>query len=116
MATNFVQMGHFVTVPAPSGGVTSNDPVLIGSLFGVALATAAQGDAVSMATAGVFRLPKTASGDASEAWSLGDPVYFDPATGKLTKVPGALQRVGVCLVAAANDAALAVVRLDGIAR
>lgn len=56
---NFVQAGHVVNVPAPTGGVSSGNGVLVGSLFGIAATDAAQGERVEIAVSGVFRLPIT---------------------------------------------------------
>ncbi|MFZ1415230.1 MAG: DUF2190 family protein [Defluviicoccus sp.] len=39
----YVQPGHTLTITAPSGGVTSGHGVLIGTLFGIAQADAAEG-------------------------------------------------------------------------
>lgn len=58
---NYIQEGRMITVAAPIGGVASGDGVVIGALFGVATKTAASGETVTLATDGVFDLPKLAS-------------------------------------------------------
>jgi predicted RecA/RadA family phage recombinase len=58
---NFIQRGDMITVTAPTGGVTSGQGVLVGSLFGVAATTAAEGESVEIDTVGVYELPKLVS-------------------------------------------------------
>jgi predicted RecA/RadA family phage recombinase len=36
MAKNYLHEGWTITVPAPTGGVHSGDPILVGGFFGVA--------------------------------------------------------------------------------
>ena len=75
MATNFVQRGHTVTVPAAlnSGGTTSGVPVVVQSLCGVALVTTSASTKFEMGIAGVFEIQSVAAGD----YDWGSPVYFD---------------------------------------
>jgi len=54
---NFVASGEVLTVPAPSA-VASGQPVLVGSIFGVALRAAASGEPVEIAMRGLATLPK----------------------------------------------------------
>jgi predicted RecA/RadA family phage recombinase len=95
---NFIQPGKNLTVAAPTGGVTSGDPVLIGALFGVAAFTAAETAEVELVTEGVFTLPKTTG----EAWSVGDVLYWDATGKKLTTTVGSNKRVGFATAAAAT--------------
>jgi predicted RecA/RadA family phage recombinase len=79
---NYIQEGRMITVAAPAGGVTSGD----GVVFGVASKTAAAGETVTIATEGVFDLPKLASaviaaGDAV-AWDNTAKLVNAPATGR----------------------------------
>lgn len=109
---NFVQPGHNITASAPLGGVTSGDPVLIGSLFGVASTTQAAGEEVELSTVGVFDLRK-----AAVAVTPGAVAYFDASEGKVTTDDdtGANKRVGIFIAAAADSATTGRVRLDGAA-
>lgn len=97
--TNFIQDGKTVTVAAPQGGVTSGALVVIGSLIGVACATAAAGVDVALATEGVFSLPK-----AAEEIAVGNLLYSD--SGTLTKTPGTDSKplVGVAVSAVGTNA------------
>lgn len=98
---NFVQHGDILTVAAPAGGVSSGDPVLVGSIFGVASCTAAQAADVEIVTEGVFTLPKATGA----AWAVGDVVYWDATAKNITKTSTANTKVGVATaVAASGDA------------
>lgn len=69
---NYLQPGDTVTIPAPAGGVASGAPVVVGSLKGIASATAAEDEAVAIARKGVFQVTK----EAGAAWSIGDKIYL----------------------------------------
>jgi len=74
MATNQRYEGEVIPVIA-TGTWTSGQPVLAGSLFGVAVKAAASGDAVGLAIEGVWALPK--QGGAGVTFAQGAKVYFD---------------------------------------
>ena len=57
MATNFVQAGSQITIPAPDL-VSSGAVVIAGSIVGVALGGAASGQPVDVAVTGIWELPK----------------------------------------------------------
>lgn len=105
---NFVQNGDIITVPAPSGGVTSGDGVLIGSLFGVAQATAAATVPVAIKTRGVFTLPKTSA----QAWTVGALIYWDASEDECTTVDTDNTVIGVAVAVAANPSATGTVLLQ----
>ncbi|MCA3572320.1 MAG: DUF2190 family protein [Aestuariivirga sp.] len=109
---NFVQAGNNITALAPTGGVASGDPVLIGSLFGVAGTDAAEAAEVELATVGVYDLPKAAL-----AVTAGAVAYFDASAGVVTTDDnmGSNLRVGIFVAAAADSATIGRVRLDGAA-
>jgi predicted RecA/RadA family phage recombinase len=108
---NYIQEGRIITVAAPTGGVTSGDGVVVGALFGVATKTAAAGETVTIATTGVFELPKLASA----VIAAGDPVAWDD-TAKQVDVPGpGRYPIGTAIEAAGNGVTIVRVRLDGIA-
>lgn len=107
---NYIQNGDMITVTAPIGGVTSGQGLLVGSLFGVVAATAAEGEAVEFATTGVFELPK----DAATVIDTGDRVAWND-TAKEIALPGVgLYLVGIAVTAAGNGTTTVRVRLDGI--
>ena len=76
----FIQKGEAITIAAPSGGVSSGDPVLIESLFGIASTDAAEGNDIAIATVGVFTLSKVST----DAFTVGAVAYFDAGTGLVT--------------------------------
>jgi predicted RecA/RadA family phage recombinase len=104
---NFIQPGNTLTGIAPVGGVLSGDPVLLGSVFGVAAFDAVEGAEFEISTVGVYDLPKTTG----QAWAFGDPLYWDAATKKLTKTTADNLRVGTASKIAASDAATGNVKI-----
>ncbi|MFE3837914.1 DUF2190 family protein [Pseudogemmobacter sonorensis] len=108
---NYVQPGNTVTFTA-SGTVTSGQPVTMGSLFGVAVTDATNGQSFEATLAGVFDLPK-----ATGAVTAGAKVYFDASEGKVTTDDdeGANALIGAAIEGAASDAITARVRLNGVA-
>jgi predicted RecA/RadA family phage recombinase len=100
-----------ITVAAPAGGVTSGDGVVIGALFGVASKTAAAGETVTVATEGVFDLPKLASA----VIAAGDPVAWDNSAKQVNAPATGRYPIGTAIEAAGNGATIVRVRLDGVA-
>jgi predicted RecA/RadA family phage recombinase len=112
MATNYVQEGCFVTVAAPTGGTTSGNAYLITGIFGVASTTQLVGVDVELATEGVWTLTKVGS----QAWSVGDRIYWDDANSRCSSDAGAGIYIGVCTAAVASGAGDTTgnVRLNGL--
>lgn len=107
----FIQNGDVITVTAPAGGVASGEGVVVGSLFGIATFTAAEGEPVEIATRGVYVLPK----ESTTVIVAGDQVAWD-AGAKQINLPGTgLYPVGIATEAAGNGVATVRVRLDGVA-
>ena len=111
MATNHVQDGKILTLPAPTGGVVSGTAYLFGALLGVALATAAEGEDCAFAVEGVWTLPKVSA----QAWTAGARVYWDNAAKNVTTVATSNTLIGCAAAAAANPSAEGAVRLNGAA-
>ena len=103
---NYVQHGKTITLVAPYG-VTSGDGLLVGAIFGVATASAAIGEAVEAALVGVFDLKKVAS----QAWAVGDKVYWDNTAKETTKTATSNTLIGVAIDAVGNGASDTVGRL-----
>lgn len=114
MATNYIQEGETVTVAAPSGGVTSGLGYKIGGLFGVATTTQDAGVDVELATEGVWELVKVGS----QAWSVGDVVYWDDGNDRCTKTASGNYEIGIAVEAVGSGAGATKgkVRLNGVAR
>jgi predicted RecA/RadA family phage recombinase len=110
MAKNFIQPGRVLSIAAPTGGVTTGVGVLIGSLFGVALQTAAAGVSVDLHTEGIWSLAKTSA----QAWAIGDKIYWDNVNKRCDNALAAGFRfIGYATAAAANPSAVGTVRLAG---
>lgn len=75
----YVQDGEVITLTAPAA-VNSGDPVLVGSVLGVAQADAASGDPVTLVRRGVFTLPKAAG----QSWTEGAKLYWSTANSNFT--------------------------------
>ena len=91
---NFIGVGNRVTLTA-AAVTTSGQPVLIGSLFGIAENAAAIGEPMVLVMNGIYDLPKTAS----QAWTIGLLIYWDVATSRVTNVVATNKLVGVAVLA-----------------
>lgn len=109
---NYVQPGEVLELTAPSGGVVSGTPVLIGALVVIPAVDAAQTVKFSAAVVGVYEVPK-ATGD---AWLEGEKVYWDVADGNFNQSSSGNTLVGVAARAAESADATGFVRFDGVAR
>lgn len=107
----FIQNGDVITVTAPTGGVASGDGVIVGSLFGIAAFTAAEGDPVEIATRGVYILPK----EPTAVIAAGAQVAWDAAEKRIDLPGTGLYPVGIATEAAGNGITTVRVRLDGVA-
>lgn len=105
---NQVGPGHALNVVAPVGGMTAGLVYIFGSMFGVSANTNLAGDTGVIWTEGVFSLPKVAA----QAWTVGIPIYWDPAVGLATSVAAALVKIGVATDIAANPTSVGNVRLN----
>ena len=106
---NFRRSGNSIPVAAPAGGVVAGDGVLVGSLFGIAAADAAEGATVEIALIGVFEVKKTSA----QAWTIGAKVYWDAANKVATTTASGNSLIGVAVEQAANPSATGLVRLNG---
>ena len=96
---NFLQDGDVLTVTAPYD-VDSGDGCLVGSLFGVAAFDADSAGMVEIVTEGVFNLAKTTS----QAWTVGQKMYWDDSGKKVTSTSSSNKLIGVATkVAGSND-------------
>ena len=103
---NYVQPGKTITLAAPYA-VSSGDGLLVGAIFGVSTASAAIGEAVEAALVGVFDLKKAAS----QAWAVGDKVYWDNTAKETTKTATSNTLIGVAVEVVGNGASDTVGRL-----
>lgn len=109
---NFVQNGKNIDITAPYE-VASGGGVLLGQLFGVAIANIANGEEGAIATEGVYTLTKaTGSGTGLTAGGL---AFWDNSAKKVTGVSAGNTLVGCALAAAVTADAVATIRLNGVA-
>ena len=109
MATNYVQPGESLILPAPSGGVVANRVYLIGSVAMVALETAAETVPCAFAVGGVWEFPK--DGTAAVNFAAGEFVFWNPTTNIIAKTATGNIKVGYAVAAAANAATTVRVKL-----
>lgn len=107
---NYVQPGKTITFTAPYV-IASGDGLLVGSIFGVATGAAGNGETVEAALVGVFDLKKAPS----QAWAVGDKIYWDNTNKETTSVATGNTLIGVAIDAVGNGAGETVgrVRLNG---
>ncbi|WFS01598.1 DUF2190 family protein [Rhizobium tumorigenes] len=94
---NFLQPGHSIDVPAPTGGSVSGMPVIIGSLIGIASVTALAGTLIAIQRTGCYSLPK-----AAQALTLGAKVYWDATNKVITTTSASNTLIGTAIADAAS--------------
>ena len=105
---NYLGDGDVLIIIAPTA-VVSGQPLLIGSMFGVCLASAAQGQPVEFWLKGIYQLPK----NSPEVWTQGVGLYWDNINAFVTLTSSGNTRIGVAAAAAANPSSVGNVRLNG---
>ncbi len=104
MATNFIQEGDTLTLIAPSGGVVAGKGYVIGSLFVVALTTAAAAAEFQGMTEGVFLMTKNTHAS-TKAFTAGEAIFWDNGADKRwDKTASGFFQIGVAVEAAASTA------------
>ena len=112
MASNYSQPGDTLTLIAPSGGVVAGKGYVIGSLFVVALVTAAEGASFAGMAEGVFRMDKAASGS-GKAFTAGEAVFWDNGSNKRwDKTASGFFQIGVAVAAALTTDTTCLVRIN----
>ncbi|WP_294929275.1 DUF2190 family protein [uncultured Paracoccus sp.] len=108
MATNYIQPGDVITIPAAEA-VLSGGVVIAGEIIGIAQGHAIEGEPVDVKCSGVWQLPKVAA----NAFAVGDAVFFDLDTALATTTEGDNPKLGVAVAAAIASTATVTVRLSG---
>ena len=108
MATNYIQPGNILTIPAPAA-VLSGGVVIAGDIKGIAQGDAITGAPVDVATRGVWELPKVAA----NSFALGAKVYWNATDALATTAASGNTLLGVAVETAPADAATVKVRLSG---
>lgn len=107
MAKNYVQPGRVITLAAPYQR-NAGEGALVGSTFGVAMATVANGVNGEFAVLGVWDITK-----ASGAVTQGALIYWDNTAKNVTTVSTSNKLIGVATQAQASGDATCRVRLNG---
>lgn len=110
---NGIHTGQVMTFTAPSGGVVSGSPVLIGALLVVPVTSNAVGEKFAGETQGVISFTKVGS----QAWTEGQVIYWDNTNKRFTNASATgLFPCGVAAEAVSNAAGNTIgkVRLDGV--
>ena len=112
MSRTYVKPGKTLTFTAPTGGVTSGSPVIIGSAFVIPKTTAVATAEFEGDTEGVHELTKVGS----QAWAEGEPVHWDAGNTRATTVASAGPLIGYAAAAVASGAGdvLGKVKLAGV--
>ena len=110
MSSNYVQPGRVLPFTAPSGGVTSGVPLLIGALIVVPQITAAEGKPFDGAVEGVYNLP-AATHASTQAWTQGQLLYWDDTGKTFTITSSGNTKRGVAAAPKASTAAVGSVKL-----
>jgi predicted RecA/RadA family phage recombinase len=106
---NFVQNGKYLEITA-AAAINSGDGVLVGDLFGVAVADIANGENGILSVEGVYELAKaTDVGSGGTIWA---PAYFDPTQKKVTAIASGNVQVGLFTETTVDAATSASVLLD----
>lgn len=105
---NFVQPGSVVDFIAPSGGVVSGTPLLIGTILVVPQTTAAATEVFAGDVNGVFELPKATT----TTPAAGGIAYWDDTAKKITTTASGNTAVGWFTVAALSADTTCFVKLD----
>ena len=107
---NAAQPGRTIPLPAPYP-VASGDGLLVGAIFGFASTSAGAGESVETTLVGVFDIKKTAS----QAWAIGDKVYWDNVAKEATKTSTNNTLIGAAIEPVGNSTSETIgrVRLNG---
>lgn len=107
---NFLQPGNILDLIAPSGGVVSGVPVLIGSILAVPVASVAQGEVFAGAVEGVFTLPKLTA----NTWAVGIKVNWNDTNGEFQIATSDLDNAATVVEAASSSVSEGKVRLTSV--
>lgn len=108
---NFIQPGAVITVTAPYS-VTSGQGVKVGTLFGIAANSAAQGTPVEIKREGVFDIAAVTADTPVQ----GTKVYWDDTARKITTTATNNTLVGAVTADKSGSVSTASVLLDGVIR
>jgi predicted RecA/RadA family phage recombinase len=107
---NYIAPGERVVIAAPAATIAGTG-VLQGSMFGMAQNDAASGAELVLVLTGIFSGAKAAS----QAWTVGVPVFWDNTNRVFTTTASGNTRIGVAVEAVGSGAGetTGIVRLNG---
>lgn len=98
---NYIQENDSIQLIAPVGGVDAGQLYKQGSLVGVVVSSAEEGEKFTLMLEGAFdNVPKKTS----ESWNVGDMLYYEVASSSLTKTVSSNTWAGYAFYEAASDA------------
>lgn len=113
---NYIQENDSIQLIAPAGGVVGGQLYKQGSLVGVVVSSAEEGEQFTLMISGAFgSLPKATG----ETWSVGDDLYYDESDEedkKLTKTAAGNIYVGAAFDAALNADTVGAILLKGVSK
>lgn len=105
---NFIQGAGSIQLTAPVGGVDGGQLYKQGSLIGVVVSDAAEGEQFTLMLQGAFTdVPKTTG----QAWGVGDMLYFETTGSTLTTTSSSNTWAGYAYAAALSADATGAVLL-----
>lgn len=103
---NYIQDGDTIEMTAPYA-LLSGQGALVGGIFGIALGNIANGARGQFKRTGVVSHAKVSA----QAWTEGEPVYWDNTNRVMTDVASGNKLVGAAAAPAANPTATGLVLL-----
>jgi predicted RecA/RadA family phage recombinase len=92
--------------------VDGGEGALVGGIFGVATGDIASGDVGPFATEGEFEL----TAKTSQAWSVGDSLYWDNSAKEVTTDASKGPKIGSCTETKGSSASTGSIKLDGLTK
>jgi predicted RecA/RadA family phage recombinase len=106
---NYLGDGQMVIIASAPAPVVSGQGLLVGAMFVICAASAAEGQPVQGWLTGMYQLPK----NSADVWTLGQLIYWDNTAMLATSTAGGNTKIGVATASAANPSSVGNVRLNG---
>lgn len=106
---NYLGSGDVLRLSSAPAPLNSGQGLLVGAMFGIVLASVAEGQPYVLWLRGIYQLPK----NAAEVWSCGVVIYWDNINLVATIMADTNTKIGVASAAAANPSNFGNVRLNG---
>lgn len=106
---NYVCKGDVFEFTA-AGTITSGQPVLMGTIVGIAAKSGVSGDVIPVNVEGVYNVTKHGAGS-GQAWAVGDAIYWDAVNSRFTKTATDNTLAGVAYASALTGATTGQIKL-----